>query len=326
MQGGYKTTEADMEFLYFLERLRTPFLDKLFSFITMLGEETVFLAFALIIIWCVNKREGYYILTVGLFGIVVNQAVKLICRIPRPWVVDSDFSIVESARKEATGYSFPSGHTQNATGTYGSVVAFSARKWVRALFSTLVLLIAFSRMYLGVHTPADVLFSLGFGVLLVLALKPVFETELRFEKLMPFILSAGFAVTVLFSIFAFSLSESGIDLRNLESARENAATLLGCTGALLIVFFADKYFIRFKTEASWYAQCIKFVLGLAAVLFLKAALKSAFAASFENQYLARCIRYFIIVIFAGIVWPLCFRFIDRIRISAFDKTGSERSA
>ena len=108
-----------MQFLYFLEGLRTPFLDKFFALITHLGEETVFLAVAIIVFWCFSKYSGYYLLTAGFFGTMINQFLKLTCRIPRPWVKDPNFTIVEAARAEATGYSFPSGHTQNVTTTLG---------------------------------------------------------------------------------------------------------------------------------------------------------------------------------------------------------------
>ena len=50
-------------------------------------------------------------MTVGFFGTLVNQFLKLVCRVPRPWVRDPNFTIVEAARADATGYSFPSGHT-----------------------------------------------------------------------------------------------------------------------------------------------------------------------------------------------------------------------
>ena len=71
------------------------------SGITHLGGRTAFLAVAIFIFWCVDKHEGYYLLTVGFLGTVLNQFLKLLCRIPRPWVLDPDFTIVESARAEA---------------------------------------------------------------------------------------------------------------------------------------------------------------------------------------------------------------------------------
>ena len=62
-----------MTFLYFLEKIRTPVLDLLFSIVTLFGEETVFMAVGMIVFWCVNKHKGYYLLSVGFVGTVINQ-------------------------------------------------------------------------------------------------------------------------------------------------------------------------------------------------------------------------------------------------------------
>ena len=105
-----------MNLLYALESVRTPFWDAVFSAVTHLGEETVFMVAAILIFWCVSKQEGYYLLLMGFFGTVVNQFLKLLFRIPRPWVRDPDFTIVESARAQATGYSFPVSYTHLVPG------------------------------------------------------------------------------------------------------------------------------------------------------------------------------------------------------------------
>ena len=117
-----------MRFLHFLEGLRNPVCDFLFSLITHIGEETVFLAVAILFFWCINKREGYYILITGLIGTLVNQFLKMLCRIPRPWERGTGLTYVESAFEEAKGYSFPSGHTQNTAGTFGVIGAYSKKK------------------------------------------------------------------------------------------------------------------------------------------------------------------------------------------------------
>ena len=93
-----------MQFLRFLEKLRNPFFDFFFSLVTRIGEETVFLVIAIFIFWCINKREGYYVLICGLVGTLVNQVLKLACRIPRPWDKNPSFTIVESARPAATAH------------------------------------------------------------------------------------------------------------------------------------------------------------------------------------------------------------------------------
>ena len=183
-----------MEFLYLLEKIRNPVFDFIFSTITHLGEETIFLALAIIFFWCIDKYRGYYILLTGLIGTVVNQALKLICRVPRPWVKDPGFTVVDSAVKEATGYSFPSGHTQNIAGTFGAIGATSKRRWFSVVCVVIIVLVAFSRMYLGVHTPADVCVSLLIAAAMLFILYPVFSSEERFHRYMPIVSAISIAL------------------------------------------------------------------------------------------------------------------------------------
>ena len=164
-----------MELLYLLESIRNPVLDAFFSLITYFGDETLFIVFGLLFFWCVDKTEGYYLLSVGLTGNVLNQFMKLIFRVPRPWVKDPDFTIVESAREGATGYSFPSGHTQTSVGVFGAVARWHKEKAIRAVCIVLCVLVPLSRMYLGVHTPADVGVSVVVALALVFGLYPLMK-------------------------------------------------------------------------------------------------------------------------------------------------------
>ena len=97
-----------MGFLRLLAAGRTAVLDGFFSGLTYFGSELAFMAAALLMFWCIDKRQGYYVFLVGAFGTICNQFLKLAFRIPRPWVLDPEFQIVEAARADATGYSFPS--------------------------------------------------------------------------------------------------------------------------------------------------------------------------------------------------------------------------
>lgn len=313
-----------MNFLYFLESIRNPFFDFIFSTITHIGEETVFLVLAIFFFWCVSKREGYYILTVGLIGTVINQLLKLVFAIPRPWVKDPSFTVVDSAVEEATGYSFPSGHTQNVTGTFGSIGRYSKRTPVRILSVVIILLVAFSRMYLGVHTPLDVGVSLLIGTALTFALYPVFKNEERFEKFMQIIIAFSLLITAAFMLyFPLFSSSAAHDAVNLASGMKNAYTLAGCTVGLAIVYFLDTTFIKFDTGAAWYAQILKLVLGLGGVILIKSGLSSPLVALFGNEYVARMVRYFLIVMFAGAVWPLTFKLFAKMSIPALDRFGEK---
>ena len=313
-----------MEFLYLLESIRNPVLDFIFGTVTHIGEETVFLVLAIFFFWCVSKREGYYILTVGLVGTVINQVLKLVFAIPRPWVKDPGFTVVDSAVKEATGYSFPSGHTQNVTGTFGSIGRYSKSTPVRIFTVVVIVLVAFSRMYLGVHTPLDVGVSLLIGAALTFLLYPVFKNEERFEKFMPIVIGISLLLAAVFMLyFPLFSKDAAHDATNLASGMKNAYTLTGCTVGLAIVYFIDSTFIKFDTGAAWYAQIVKLVLGLGGVLLIKSGLSAPLVSLFGNEYIARMIRYLLIVLFAGCVWPLTFKLFARMRIPALDRLGEK---
>ena len=185
-----------MSFLYLLEDIRNPILNFIFSFITLLGEETIFMAIGMIIFWCVDKFKGYYLLCVGFLGTVLNQFLKIVCQVPRPWIKDPYFTIVESAREAASGYSFHSGHTQTSVGLYGGIARFTNNKTLRVVMIILAALVALSRMYLGVHTPADVLVSVLIATVLIFVAYPLFKKAEKSPKVMYSILFF-FLVTII---------------------------------------------------------------------------------------------------------------------------------
>ena len=308
-----------MKILYFVSKIRLPFLDVFFLNVTKLGEEVVFLAVAITFYWCVNKRQGYYILITGLVGTVSNQILKATFKIPRPWVYDNSFPVVTGSAEMATGYSFPSGHTQNAVGTFGAIAKCSKYRPVRIFLIVLIACVAFSRIYLGVHTPVDVIVSLVIGYVLLALLYKVFDTEEHFEKYMPYVVCISFAFALSLLLLAIFLFDGNSADNNAVVQLENASAIFGATVALIPAYFVDRKYIRFDTGARWYAQVIKFVLGLALVLLLKEGLKQPFIYVFGNHFLARGIRYFTVVIFASLIYPLTFKYFSKMKIPFLDR-------
>ena len=296
-----------MSLLYALQEMRTPFLDTIMALVTRLGEETIFMVVAIVVFWCVSKVGGYYLLSVGFLGTVMNQFLKMLFRIPRPWVLDPHFDIVESAREAATGYSFPSGHTQSAVGTFGGLARMTKKNWLRWVLVVLVLLVAFSRMYLGVHTPLDVGVSLGIGAVLVLVLWPLVRSAEEKPARMLWVLLGMLACSVAFLLFMeICQFPADTDAHNLESAVANAWKLSGATVGMLIACWLDQKYIRFETKAIWWVQLIKVAVGLALVVAIKAGLKAPLIALIGHAGAANAVRYGLMVLFAGAVWPLAF--------------------
>lgn len=302
-----------MELLYALESIRTPFLDKLMGLVTNLGGEAVFIVAAIVVFWCLNKSCGYYMMTVGFAGTIINQFLKLWFRIPRPWVKDPNFTIVESARAEATGYSFPSGHTQNAFAVFGAPARFFKNTALRIIFILLIALTAFSRMYVGVHTPLDVGVSLIVGTILVFVIYPFFRDMDKSPKKVYIIFSIFIVLAAAFVAFVELYDfPADIDAENYASGLKNAYMILFCAIGLMLTFFIDTKYVHFPTQAVWWAQIIKVVVGLAILLALKSVLKAPLLALFGGHSIAHGVRYFIVILFAGIVWPMTFKFFAKL--------------
>lgn len=300
-----------MEILYMLEKIRVPVLNELMLAITTLGEETAFLALALIFFWCIDKRRGYLLMAVGFAGTILNQFMKLWFRVPRPWVLDENFTILEQAREAAAGYSFPSGHTQFAVGTFGSICATDKHKWVKGICIAIMILVPFSRMYVGVHTPADVLVGAVMALALVwLMRKPVMDGKEKSMKLLIAVMIAMAVGLLLFvELFPFP---ADIDAHNLESGLKNAYTMLGCLVGVAIVYIVDSKYLHFEVKAVWWAQILKCAVGLGLVLLVKSVLKTPLEALFAGHMAARGVRYLLIVLVAGILWPLSFRWFSKL--------------
>jgi len=302
-----------MEFLKLLEGIRTPFLDSIFSVITTLGEETIFIVVGLLFYWCINKKQGYYLFFVGLFGTVVNQFLKLWFRIPRPWVKDPNFTIVESARAEATGYSFPSGHTQSSVGLFGGIAAVRKNTFLRIVMVAICLAVPFSRMYLGVHTPLDVGVSVLVAIVLIIVFKFLTDWATKSTKNMRILMYSIMALTLGFVLFVeFYNFPSDIDMYNYEHGLSNGYKMLGTFLGLYIAYELDNKYVNFTVEAGLLAHILKFVLGLVPLILIKSVLKQPLLALCGGHFVADGIRYLLIGIFAGIVWPLTFKLFAKI--------------
>ena len=309
-----------MELLKTLESLRSPALNWILQGVTWCGEELVFMIVALVLFWCVDKWKGYYILSIGFLGTLFGQFLKLACRIPRPWIQDPSFTVVDSAKKGATGYSFPSGHSLNAACTFFGLAKLSGRRMLRILFPILALLIGFSRMYLGAHFPSDVYTGLGIGLVLAFAFYPLMqramESSVRMYALLGSLglLCIGNLLYVQLGSFPEEvyLVDIHTKISNYDEALKNGYSLLGSLAGLIVSYKVDQRKLHFQEQAPMIGQICKVLLGLAGILAIRIGLSALFKSEllpiFAGQYAWNALRYFVIVFFAGAIWPRSFPF------------------
>lgn len=138
----------------------------------MLGEKIILAGIFCLIYWCLNKEMGVSLLVSLCATICVNGIVKDLVKAPRPfWEPGATAKRIETA----TGYSFPSGHTQSATTVWVSIALWVRRFWVTALVVLIVLAVGFSRLYLGVHYLQDVVAGILLGLLVALAVNLILQ-------------------------------------------------------------------------------------------------------------------------------------------------------
>ena len=296
-----------MGFLYALESIRNPVMNAVMLAVTYFGSEWLFIAAAIIVYWCVSKKYGYYLMATGMIGTTICQVLKISFQVPRPWIRDPAFTPVEAALSGARDYSFPSGHTQNVTSVLGGVARFTGKKAVRIVCIVLVVLVAFSRMYLGVHYPTDVAAGLICGLILVFALYPVFEKSGDSIRGIVIVFCAAAVLALAAALVVeFRVWSADIDAERLAETVKTLSMMYGCTIAVIIGAPIERKKIHFDTHAPWWAQILKVVLGLAVVVGLRVGLKPLLALLLGGSSVAVAIRYGLMVLFVLDVWPLTF--------------------
>lgn len=296
--------EMNMDVLRALAEWRTPFWTEVVRVITMFGEELIAIVLLSFIYWCVNKNLAYGIGTAFFISGNIVQGAKISFRIPRPWNLDPSFVAVEAEmNKVLTSYSFPSGHTQTAASIFGTLGFAAKNKLLKVVCFLLVLLVGFSRMYLGVHTPLDVVVALLLTLIIALIAAKLFCGEFKagrdlFIMLFVVALSAGLLV------LATSLNAGGaIDVHYMQDSCKQASAAIG----FALGGFIERAFIKFETKTKhWWGQLLKYLCGIAGVLAIKEGLKLVIGTS----VLMDSLRYFLMVFWVAAIFPLLVKLVS----------------
>lgn len=148
--------------MLWLQTWGNPVFDQIFKIITALGANSIYIIYIGWIYWCVDRKNGEKWAYLIISSAMLNGIIKLIFMAPRPFQVGKGIFAVDPST--ATGYSFPSGHSQ-ASATFGGFLAFENRsKRIKLIGILFFVLIGFSRLYLRVHWPVDVLVGWTLGL------------------------------------------------------------------------------------------------------------------------------------------------------------------
>lgn len=152
----------DIDYLLLLQNFREGiggFLSPLMDWLTKMSVSFWPFITCCMIYWVADRRSGKRILFGFGTSLLSNGLLKLIFCVNRPWIRCDAIEPYGDAKVAATGYSFPSGHTTWATSIYGGIGIWQwkKRRWISIIAFVTMLLTMFSRNFLGVHTPQDVI-------------------------------------------------------------------------------------------------------------------------------------------------------------------------
>ena len=164
--------EYQLDILMYLQSIRNELLTSLFTFFTICTEVPVITVLTAMLYWCINKKAGQRILFALCGSLNINIGVKNFVKMARPIGLKG----LESLRIEtATGYSFPSGHTQTATTFWSAMITQFKKAWVYIIGILMILGAGISRLYLAVHWPMDVIVGWFFGIVLSILFVKIFD-------------------------------------------------------------------------------------------------------------------------------------------------------
>ena len=304
--------DSQIEYLLWLQNIRESlngFFDPFFLAITNFGEYLISFAFLSLVYWSINKKAGEFLILTHAFSVLCNIFAKMLACINRPWILSNKIKPVPDAIPEASGYSFPSGHTSKAMAIWGGLAAWLwDNKKVRYSMIILILLIAFSRNYLGVHTPQDVIFSLVMGIIIVYLAYIIFKKMEEDDSVATKIFVSG----VIFSLI--SIGTVIFKYYRLEGQKffEYAYQMpsfyfnFGYAFGAIFGWFACRKLIPFETyNISWTKRILRFVFGYLILLIILYQGREVLISDFGNCK-GELICAFVMGIFITFFYPWIF--------------------
>lgn len=274
-----------MEYLLWLQNIRNDTLNIVLMAVTdFITSPVMYLAMA-ILYWCFNKRAAYYIAMNISMGSMVNQALKNTFCVYRPWIKNPDIKPVPEALESATGYSFPSGHTQIASSEFLSVAVWQRnRKLIVGVCVFITLLVMFTRNYLGVHTLEDVLASLAVSVVVLFITKKLFEWTEGGKNRDLIVFGVGMAVCTAFLVYTTlkpypkTYIPNGSLLVDPKEMITDCYAAAGCVYGFLIGWICERRFVDFKTDVSGKTKLARAIVGSVILLIIATVVRDALTA------------------------------------------------
>lgn len=281
--------------LEIIQWIKNPLLDYLMLTITTTGSETFYSVILVLLFWYAKEKETYFQTFMLLLTFILMDILKHSFAMHRP--IESEAAALSHTirvigKSTGGGFGLPSGHTMASVVFWYFIYRFYESKWIKRMAIAFIILVPFSRLYLGVHFPLDVLAGYGFA-LIILSLTAFLKL---YEKLMgqKYLWPLWFIAILIFTTSWMTYPT--------ETVIKSSGSIIGLLIAgIQIKGFAQKNF-RFNI-----ISILIGIFGLLIILSLKTGLKAFFGIIFSLDSLANFLRYFLVTYTGFFVVPLIMR-------------------
>ncbi|MCR5627415.1 MAG: phosphatase PAP2 family protein [Lachnospiraceae bacterium] len=306
----------DIQYLLLLQELRNAtggVFDEFFNAISKIAVD-VMPILPFVLFWCVDKKWGHRFLAFYSWAEVLNGTLKLTVCAYRPWIRSELIEPAGDSKVAATGYSFPSGHTTIATLLYGGVAAwqYKTRRWLSVICIVLLALTAFSRNFLGVHTPQDVLVGFGATAILMLIITKAEDKIGDNEGLKDKLSLAGIFLIILIIIY-ISVKPYPMDyvdgalLVDPQKMMNDTFKACGLCLGFIIGSYIERHYIHYEIPVGSKNLPILAVVGAGIILSWKEYLGSAIVVEMFGGHWGNLLARCIMMVFALTVYPIVIR-------------------
>ena len=320
----------DIDILLGLQEFRNgsgSFLADFFSKMTYFGELNTVIIIMAMIYWSVSKEYGTYLLMGWSGNRIINGVLKVTACAYRPWIRDARVIPYGNSMTTATGYSFPSGHSMNAATVFGGgALKKEVPRWLRIVFGIIVALVAFSRIFLGVHTPQDILVGAIGGILVMfLTLKLMTWLEKHPEKDI-IVVCIGIALAIAVALYAAlksypeDLDAEGKLIVDGAKMANDTFKAVGFCSAFLIGWILEKRFVRFTTDVPMIRRLSRIVIGLL-TFYVVSLIFGPLVKSWITGAAGNILSSFLQIFYVTFIFPWCIKHFEKQSVSVSKKSA-----
>ncbi|NHJ87410.1 MAG: phosphatase PAP2 family protein [Asgard group archaeon] len=291
-----------------LQNLFPEWFKYIFIIITYLGNAIIYISLLAIAYWIYRKKDaiiGIYILLTSTF---LNFFLKVLIGKPRP---DASIRLVSEE-----GFSTPSNHAQTSTTVYGWMTFHFKKLWLYIVTPIMIILICFSRVYLGVHFIGDVIIGLLIGAAFltacIFAVPPLVKWIDSWKTWVKIVVGESYGVVIFLLTYL-----TGMYAEWPTGDTSNSADIVAALILFPVLIWIESKWVKMKTEnIHWHSKLLRVIVGLVVLVGMYFGLSELFDlitlsslsgnGLYTVEYLLRFIRYGILIIILGLLMPLLF--------------------